>query len=633
VEEVAKEAMSKFESKIPFSNLFGKGVFRKVIPFESPMKESVEYGVKNLGYDGVDWQNGEAYKNAPPHEKAPPGTLPRVYRVKLGKVLGRFPDPGRFLKWWSENQGEKGESGYSIVISRHPVDVVRMSDHDTISSCHSPGGSYWESCVAEMKHGGLVAYLVPNKDLAAFDQKQIAGKTEIFDDPDRDVPGAIPLSRVRLRRFTHESGDFDLALPELRTYGQQGSTFQNQVETWAKTSQQELLGGKRLRMKDFVRRGGSYSDNSDGTLFNEFFGDHLDHGNTGFGVSGKEGADLAEQRRTEIEEMNTRWNQQLKYSSVYYEEFDEQEEGEELRFYWNGSTAVEIPSNLFPDLNSLPDYDDLGRGKGSLREELSDNGFYLSGGDINVDTRHGSNSVFFYLDVNDSDGGFGDPDEFNNFCQELYDDWDQKNEELKKIIISWLIENEFIHQTPVRQSWESLPQFQNFEVELTGGDLTASVRDSIGSADAFYKMGGTAEFKGFVVKAIRKLVFTDLQKLIVSRKSRSGYLPGFEPEQPVREVYDINRFKVDVGLGRVSGTVDLKIDFEASDLTSQDEMEEIVDLLRLVDRMFPAIIQQCAVWLANYSRQVNEYVAKDVDSPHAPAFKFDPNLQARRARR
>ena len=32
---------------------------------------------------------------------------------------------------------EKEKSPYIIVLSRHPIDIIRMSDHDTMNSCHS----------------------------------------------------------------------------------------------------------------------------------------------------------------------------------------------------------------------------------------------------------------------------------------------------------------------------------------------------------------------------------------------------------------------------------------------------------------------------------------------------------------
>ena len=60
---------------------------------------------------------------------------------------------------------------YSIIITRHPIDVLRMSDFDTITSCHSPASrqnayqSYYKCAVAEAQGHGAVAYVVETEEL------------------------------------------------------------------------------------------------------------------------------------------------------------------------------------------------------------------------------------------------------------------------------------------------------------------------------------------------------------------------------------------------------------------------------------------------------------------------------------
>ena len=60
---------------------------------------------------------------------------------------------------------------YSIIITRHPIDVLRMSDFDNITSCHSPASrtsayqSYYKCAVAEAQGHGAVAYVVETEDL------------------------------------------------------------------------------------------------------------------------------------------------------------------------------------------------------------------------------------------------------------------------------------------------------------------------------------------------------------------------------------------------------------------------------------------------------------------------------------
>jgi hypothetical protein len=406
-QDVHQDAMQRMTKKLPFTNLFGKGVTRVVVPYVAytDTHRQIEQELKQLGYDRVDWAKGEVSKTVPVHPKAPPGTQPKVQNTSLGKAIMRLPGRQKWVDWWSaQKEHEKDQELFSIVISRNPIDVVRMSDHENISSCHSPGGGYWSNCLQEMNFGGLVAYLVRTEDIAKTNPEQIAGKDDIFKDDDRDQDGIVPITRLRLRRFTsNKDNDINLAVPELRTYGKTNPEFQRQVTDWAKAKQQDVVGDRRLRAKDFHRRGGKYADNSDGELFNKFFGDYLDSGNTGFGNADKEGEDIAAQQRQEIEEIHTRWERQFKHAFTSYEEYDgDGEDGNGVSFYWDGSISVEIPSSLVSDdieetdLNNRRHRDRVKKNlKQILYNVLSDANFYVGRNGITMDDH--SDSVYFYI--------------------------------------------------------------------------------------------------------------------------------------------------------------------------------------------------------------------------------------------
>lgn len=53
----------------------------------------------------------------------------------------------------------------NIILSRHPLDVLRMSDISGINSCHSEGHSHFECAIAESKGHGPIAYLVSKSEL------------------------------------------------------------------------------------------------------------------------------------------------------------------------------------------------------------------------------------------------------------------------------------------------------------------------------------------------------------------------------------------------------------------------------------------------------------------------------------
>ena len=90
------------------------------------------------------------------------------------------------LEWWRTKQtlfakdedtykkmqemfyGTVKDDQFSIILSRHPVDVLRMSDLPGMSSCHSEGGSHFQCAVAESKGNGLIAYMVNTSELNSF---------------------------------------------------------------------------------------------------------------------------------------------------------------------------------------------------------------------------------------------------------------------------------------------------------------------------------------------------------------------------------------------------------------------------------------------------------------------------------
>ncbi|HCI69212.1 MAG TPA: hypothetical protein DHV30_00870, partial [Balneola sp.] len=170
----------------------------------------------------------------------------------------------------------------TMIISRHPVDVLRMSDIGTIRSCHSETGEYSYCAVAESLGNGLIAYLVNTNELERFLGDDSLGDyddKEIFYDKQRDIEGIIAHSRVRLRKFyDQDTGEYFTA-PEQRLYGVQSNTFRDSVREWSWDRQQDQFvkrvdGKKTLSLPDFdnlQRMGGSYEDTRDGETLNRFF--------------------------------------------------------------------------------------------------------------------------------------------------------------------------------------------------------------------------------------------------------------------------------------------------------------------------------------------------------------------------
>jgi hypothetical protein len=208
-----------------------------------------------------------------------------------------------------KNLSSLDENKYSIIITRHPVDVLRMSDFDDITSCHSPPsrpqgeGSYYKCAVAEAHGHGALAYVVNNSDLeeefgtgklrAIEESSAFQDNQDLFYDEARDAGAEIePVSRLRLRQVRHYETErpkrYDegtqIAVPEKRVYGVKVPGFREKVMEWARTNQQEAMmsapqapteisGPATLALDQFIKYGGSYEDNNIKDLVRDIYND------------------------------------------------------------------------------------------------------------------------------------------------------------------------------------------------------------------------------------------------------------------------------------------------------------------------------------------------------------------------
>ena len=202
-------------------------------------------------------------------------------------------------EYWKKNAGfikkeinRVDNEKYSIIITRHPIDVLRMSDFETIFSCHSPASrqsayqSFYKCAVAEAQGHGAVAYVVETEELlSATDTGNIDSaeqeiqEGEIFYDDKRPFTGDInPISRIRLRHVRYYEGDEppkrwddgqDVAMPEIKVYGMDIPGLANKVTDWARSNQEEIIANMpkeddKIDLSKFIQFGGSYEDHGGG---------------------------------------------------------------------------------------------------------------------------------------------------------------------------------------------------------------------------------------------------------------------------------------------------------------------------------------------------------------------------------
>ena len=197
-------------------------------------------------------------------------------------------------EYWKKNAGyikkninELDSDKFSIIITRHPIDVLRMSDFDEITSCHSPASranayqSYYKCAVAEAQGHGAVAYVVETEDLLSATNtgnidsaEQEIQEGEVFADDKRPFTGDIePISRTRIRHVRYYDSDEpkryddgqDVGMPETRVYGADIPGLANQVTGWARSNQEEVIqnmpkDGDKIDLSKFMIFGGSYED-------------------------------------------------------------------------------------------------------------------------------------------------------------------------------------------------------------------------------------------------------------------------------------------------------------------------------------------------------------------------------------
>ena len=204
-------------------------------------------------------------------------------------------------KYWMKNAefikdniGQVDDETYSIIITRHPLDIWRMSDFEGIESCHSPpsrGGesNYYKCAVADSHGHGAVAYAVRTEDLlenygsgtiesVESDPNFQSHDDEVFFDKMRpaDSGPLDPISRVRFRQmkaynnfreaeYERFQTGTEIAVPEFSVYGEDMIGIVDRLTNWARANQEEAMNNAPrkdgvLNASNFVRFGGSYHD-------------------------------------------------------------------------------------------------------------------------------------------------------------------------------------------------------------------------------------------------------------------------------------------------------------------------------------------------------------------------------------
>lgn len=571
--------MGQNVDQLPFKDLFSNDKeTRVVIPFSvDPTADSVLKKLKQMG--DIDFKAG---------------TVKVGNRsIRLGKLVlnnrSSFTDSEK--QWWNHSGNPIDElkeaertSDYAIIVSRNPIDIVRMSDHDGWSSCHSPSGSYFSCAIADAKGAGAVAYVIKKSDLQNIKDLQAP---EIFADPSRRVPGVTPISRIRLRKFVNkDNGDFDLAVPEDRVYGKQMPGFEESIRQWVLNKQQAKMkkyGGERPRLKDFQLMGGSYQDSLGSDLFNNLFGDDLDHGEAEYGGE-DEGQSMADQMEEEIGMIEDRYRNAFEICSFYASVEDA---GDHPYVSYGGYVHLSVPKELMLPQSEEKESDTVPWNKRrnyvisrAVREWARENDIYAEEAEVD-----GNNVTLMIHD----EGGNADPDSFDDFLRYTLKEIDKKKVELRASLYRLFIELGLAKPNKA-VSTSSSNKFTHFEWDDDSDGITIELKEPI-LLDGWATGTIPEMFKGDLMKAL-----TTWADRILDWEKRQGQLFSYEVKKPFSGEFKISpniRISPVNAWSKPANGLNLKmqmtLNFEP--LTQDDHVEDAIGLVTFLDRNYDKFVK------------------------------------------
>lgn len=611
-----------------FDNIFGNKL-RIAFPLDqnSKIKELINE-LEELGYK-VDYQDLLSKKIA--YKKIETKQGEKLRPEKVGKILQSNNLP-KLLDWWQKNSDKLKNSdvGASVIISRSPIDLVRMSDHDGISSCHSPSHSHFKCAKQEARTGGAVAYVVKNSDLKNINLQD----DEIFQDDERNVNGIVPLERTRLRRVSN--GSISVLLPEKTTYGIKNIGFLDSVKDWAKNSQKDILQNidSIEDYNSFEIRGGSYEDTNSRRLWSDFFDTEITKGDLSNPDEDEEdrnegnSIDLADRQ---LEEHQSNW----KHFHVSLDESDNS-------FYYSGYSGFIIPKKMFI-VDFDKNYDDI---KETIEEIINyeiDGIEYL---EIEESYRDKNNYQiqFSFNDSNDYYYTNNLNDRFEHFLDHV-DELDEKYDEILNKILAKLRNANFI-ENPIQKI-----KFNNLNIEID--EDTGFVEIDTKMPEKVYYIKDINVFRGdikvlkgdvFLKKSLGKDFFEEIPKIINKNKAfpffveqnemrfflkeagTTGWLPSrranYDDEWAKRDQFDSN---LPENYTKLSGWLYITLNVELS--INHNKYQDTINKLNHLDKNWNFYLSKINklidLWMKTRKDPIERMNVR-IPKPIKPTFKKNP---------
>ena len=457
-----KKKIKKFQMKI------GK-LFSKMATLSRQKKE--------IAKNGSEFQKNEDYKRIIQqillYIPAPGVAGPAGYDLEdLATQYGEYwKKNAAYIK---QNIDELDSDKFSIIITRHPIDVLRMSDFDEITSCHSPASranayqSYYKCAVAEAQGHGAVAYVVNTEDLLSATNtsnidsaEQEIQEDEIFLDDKRPFSGDIePISRTRIRHVRYFDSDEpkrfddgqDVGMPEKRVYGADIPGLADQVTDWARLNQEEVIENMpkedgKINLDRFMIFGGSYEDTANAAGRAELMRKLVDQRVTGNMKQNKDTEDTLDadligdviaSTNARCEEIANYWVEKYAQCFVDYEVHEDGGDGVYIRpsgqfvAKWPVDEWKRLPSNAEEVVwNSV---DEINQHFGDV---------FIPSDDSTPTIRRIREEIHLSIDINfdhpdiAGDTYFALPEEYNEACQNIDGVIDDRRDAFEEILTTY----------------------------------------------------------------------------------------------------------------------------------------------------------------------------------------------------
>lgn len=420
--------------ELPFDHIFGDKM-RVAFPIGTDITaQNIIDDLRRIkNFDKIDLKKGEIVRKLKIDPKYGKGDY-QEQKINIGRAISALKiaedKKKKYLNWFArykdnlESAFEKPE--YVVVLSRSPIDVVRMSDHRNISSCHSQGGSYFYCAIQEAITGGAVAYVVNSQDFDELTEEEFQND-EIFVDPDRGVRGAgyglRPLSRLRVRRLEDDDGN-EVAIPDTKIYGNQSiPNFYNSLKNYLQNKQSITAGDFTGQ---YEKRGGTYYDDEIEELLGDYFSDEDNkYYRQDFPrVKHNQDDDYSESKHKalgiedDLRNIKDRYDGQMTYTAPDYYIFEDNN-----YFDMSGYSKINISKFNLPDDIDIEIEDDY-----SIRKWAEGNYDDEYGYSILVQYLQDASDIQIYrikmdnknIEITfDNQESQSDPDMFNYFCREM----------------------------------------------------------------------------------------------------------------------------------------------------------------------------------------------------------------------